>query len=360
MNPAQLDKAVANLVAIHPMLRTRFLPDGTQQTMPRPGRPVFSAVDLRGQSPEAVDAALTQLRDRKTHQRLAIAEGQVIDVTLTICDQGRTRLHLDIDMLAGDAMSYRVLVSDLAELYRGAAVRAPGYTYRRYRTERTVDGAARERDRHWWQQQIAQLPAAPELPTVATASHRTVRYAHWLGPESKQRLLAGAHRRGVTPAMAVAALFADTIGGWSAQSRFLLNVPLFHRDSVHPDIDRVVGDFTSSVMLDVDVTENMSVTDRARDIQRRMYESAAHAAYSGLDVLRDLGRYRGEPVLAPVVFTSALDLGELFADTVVDTFGEPVWIVSQGPRYCSTLKSPNCRTDCCSTGTCARRRFRRG
>lgn len=332
---ARLDKAVAGLVAIHPMLRTRFLPDGTQQTMPRPGRPVFSIVDLRGQSPEAVDATLAQLRERKTHQRLAIADAQVIDVTLTVCDEGRTRLHLDIDMLAGDAMSYRVLVCDLAELYRGTAVPAPGYTYRRYRTERTVDSAARERDRHWWQQRIAQLPGAPELPTVpidSTTAHRTVRYAHWLGPDAKQRLLAGAHRRGITPAMAVAALFADTIGGWSVQNRFLLNVPLFHRDSVHPDIDRVVGDFTSSVMLDVDVTENMSVTDRARDIQRRMYESASHAAYSGLDVLRDLGRHRGERVLAPVVFTSALDLGELFADTVIDTFGEPVWIVSQGPQ----------------------------
>ncbi|GBE64978.1 putative phenyloxazoline synthase MbtB [Mycobacterium sp. MFM001] len=329
VDPARLEHAVTDLVAAHPMLRTRFLPDGTQQTMPKPGRPVFSVVDLRGQSP---DATLEQLRDRKTHQRLAIADGQVIDVTLTVCDGDRTRLHLDIDMLAGDAMSYRVLVSDLAELYRGATVPAPGYTYRRYRTERTGDSAAREQDRQWWQQRIAEMPGAPELPTVATTSHRTVRYAHWLGPDAKQRLLAGAHRRGVTPAMAVAGLFADTIGGWSAQSRFLLNVPLFHRDSIHPDIDRVVGDFTSSIMLEVDVTENMSVTDRARDIQRRMYESAAHAAYSGLDVLRDLGRHRGEPVLAPVVFTSALDLGELFADTVVDTFGEPVWIVSQGPQ----------------------------
>ncbi len=63
-----------------------------------------------------------------------------------------------------------------------------------------------------------------------------------------------------------------------------------------------------------------------------MYESGSHAGYSGLEVLRDLGRYRGEPVLAPVVFTSALDLGELFADNVVETFGEPVWIISQGPQ----------------------------
>ncbi|MEV6255158.1 amino acid adenylation domain-containing protein [Nocardia sp. NPDC051911] len=336
IDPERLERAVADLVATHPMLRTRFLPDGTQQTMTAPGRPVFEVVDLRDGSPEAADAALAELRDRKTHQRLAIEDGQVIDVTLTLRDADRSRLHLDVDMLAGDAMSYRVLIADLAELYHGRAVPVPGYTYRRHRTEHQGDGAARERDRQWWQERLPELPGAPELPTVPvserTDPNRTVRYDHWLEPEAKQRLLAAAHERGITPAMALAAVFAETIGGWSAQSRFLLNVPLFHRDPVHPDIDRVIGDFTSSIMLEVDVTDSMSVTERARTLQRGMHESGAHTAYSGLEVLRDLGRHRGEPVLAPVVYTSALNLGELFADTVTEAFGEPVWIISQGPQ----------------------------
>ncbi|WP_216912377.1 non-ribosomal peptide synthetase [Nocardia noduli] len=336
IDPVRLERAVTDLIAAHPMLRTRFLPDGTQQTMPKPGRPVFAVVDLRGETSEATEAALLELRDRKTHQRLAIEDGQVIDITLTLRDEDSARLHLDVDMLAGDAMSYRVLISELAELYHGATVSAPGYTYRRYRTERDDDTAARERDRRWWQERLPELPGAPELPTVPvgdrSAPERTVRYDHWLAPEAKERLLAAAHQRGITPAMALAAIFAETIGGWSAQSTFLLNVPLFHREPVHPEIDRVIGDFTSSIMLEVDVTENMSVTERAAALQRAMHESGAHTAYSGLEVLRDLGRHRGEPVLAPVVYTSALNLGELFADRVTETFGEPVWIISQGPQ----------------------------
>lgn len=338
-DPARLERAVADLVAAHPMLRTRFLPDGTQQTMAAPGVQVFAEVDLRGQHAEAVESALTELRERKTHQRLAIENGQVIDITLTRyreADQDRSRLHLDIDMLAGDAMSYRGLVSELAQLYQGTTLSPPGYSYRRYRTERHVDGIAHARDQQWWRQRLPDLPGAPELPTVPVAERaapqRTVRYRHWLAPEAKRRLMAGAHQRGITPASALAAVFADTVGGWSAKHRFLLNVPLFHREPVHPDIDRVIGDFTSSIILEVDVTDQVSVADRARAVQRSMYESGAHTAYSGLEVLRDLGRHRGEPVLAPVVFTSALDLGELFADNVIDTFGDPVWIISQGPQ----------------------------
>lgn len=51
----------------------------------------------------------------------------------------------------------------------------------------------------------------------------------------------------------------------------------------------------------------------------------AHSAYSGVEVLRDLPRQQnGEQVLAPVVFTSALALGELYESQVRQTLGEPV------------------------------------
>ncbi|OBK19439.1 non-ribosomal peptide synthetase [Mycobacterium asiaticum] len=338
IDPQRLERAVDALVEVHPMLRTRFLPDGTQQTMPRPGRAVFEVVDLRGRDATAVEVELAAMRHRKTHQRLAIEDGQVIDITLTLYGD-RARVHLDVDMLAGDAMSYRVLVTDLAAAYHGAALPTPGYSYQRYRSRQQQDhgrDAARERDRQWWHQHLPEMAGAPELPVTRVGEratpHRTIRHDHWLPPQARQRLVTGAHARGVTPAAALAAVFADTVGGWSATDRFLLNVPLFQREAVHPDIDRVIGDFTASLMLEVDISENMSVAERAQAVQQNMYESGSHAAYSGLEVLRDLGRHRGEPVLAPVVFTSALDLGELFAENVIQTFGEPVWIISQGPQ----------------------------
>ncbi|MFC9873928.1 non-ribosomal peptide synthetase [Nocardia salmonicida] len=355
--PERLERAVEQLLSRHPMLRTRFLPDGTQQTLDRPGRAVFGVTDLREASADEAEQRLAELRGARTHQRMAVEDGQVIDIALTRLADGRTRLHLDVDMLAADAMSYRILITDLARLYHGEPLPPQDYTFRQYLAEHAAthvsDNAAaqqgtaaglpqgpsaiadeRARDRDWWQDRLSELPGAPELPLAQHTAdpNRTIRLHRWLSPQAKAQVFDAAHARGITPAMALASVFAETIGGWSAQRRFLLNLPLFHREPVHPQVDGVVGDFTSSVLLEVDVTEPATVADRARALQQRLHEAGAHSAYSGLEVLRDLGRHRGEPVLAPIVYTSALNLGELFPDIVTDTFGDPVWIISQGPQ----------------------------
>ncbi|MFE3758263.1 amino acid adenylation domain-containing protein [Nocardia tengchongensis] len=352
VDPERLGTAVAALARRHPMLRTRFLPDGTQQTLERPGREVWSITDLRDADAESAERALEELRDKRTHQLMAVQDGQVVDIALTLLPAGRTRLHLDVDMLAADAMSYRILVADLARLYHGEQLPPQDYTFRQYLAEHAAPAPEHAADREWWQQRLPELPGAPELPRAtdviarptavnpeSSASSgageravRTVRLHRWLSPEAKGRMFAAARARGITPAMALASVFAETIGGWSAQRRFLLNLPLFHREPVHPQVDGVVGDFTSSVLLEVDVTEPATVTDRARALQRELHAAGAHSGYTGLEVLRDLGRLRAEPVLAPIVYTSAINLGELFADRVTETFGDPVWIISQGPQ----------------------------
>ncbi|MEN0138385.1 MAG: amino acid adenylation domain-containing protein [Rhodococcus sp. (in: high G+C Gram-positive bacteria)] len=337
LDPVALAGAVDALVAHHPMLRAQFLPDGTQRILATPGRPVFTVVDLRDLGDEDASTRLGELRDTKTHQRLAVEDGQVLDLTLTRLPGGRARVHLDVDMLAADAMSYRILVDDLARLYGGGELPAPDYSSRHY-LEKSVAHPVpgRDRDRDWWRSRLADLPAAPVLPVVPEGERadpcRTVRYHRWLDAPAKSRLLAESHRRGVTPAMALASVFAEVIGAWSTEPRFLLNLPLFHREDTHPDVERLVGDFTSSVLLEVDLRDDASVAERAEALQRAMHAAGAHTAYSGLDVLRDLGRSRGEPVLAPVVYTSALNLGELFSDAATDAFGAPVWIISQGPQ----------------------------
>ncbi|MBB3600504.1 mycobactin phenyloxazoline synthetase [Mycolicibacterium sp. BK556] len=331
-DPDRFRRAATQLAARHPMLRVQFLPDGTQRIGPAPDPFPVAVTDLRGADDVAVGQHLAAVRTAKSRQQLS---GQVLELTLTLLPRDRTRLHVDLDMQAADAMSYRALMTDLAALYGGDPLTDIGYTYQQYR-QHVSQPDSFEDDRQWWAERVPELPDAPALPLRPVAQrtdpHRPGRRWHWLDPATRDGLFARARRRGVTPAMTLAASFADTVAGWSADPRFLLNVPLFGREPLHPDVEKVVGDFTSSLLLDIDLAAANTPAQRARSVQQSMHEAAAHASYPGLSVLRDLSRHRGTQVLAPVVFTSALGLGELFSPEVTTQFGSPEWIISQGPQ----------------------------
>ncbi|OMC19449.1 non-ribosomal peptide synthetase [Mycobacterium colombiense] len=332
----RLRVAATALARRHPMLRVRFLPDGTQRITPADESGDFpvGVEDLRALSADEVEQRLDAIRVAKSHQQL---DGAVFELAMTLLPAERSRLHVDLDMQAADAMSYRTLMADLAAFYGGRDLPELTYTYRQYRQAIEAEDAqpqpAREADRAWWAQRLPELPDPPALPsTGGGASNHSTRRWHWLDPQTRDALFARAQARGITPAMALAAGFANTLARWSTTSRFLLNVPLFGRQALHPDVDSLVGDFTSSLLLDIDLVGADTATARAQVVQDAMRTAAAHSAYPGLSVLRDLSRHRGTQVLAPAVFTSALGLGDLFSRDVTDQFGAPGWIISQGPQ----------------------------
>ncbi|KAA0111463.1 non-ribosomal peptide synthetase [Mycolicibacterium sp. P1-5] len=330
VDPERIRRAATRLAERHPMLRVQFLPDGNQRIGTSPATFPVEVVDLC--ESDDFQHRLAAIRSAKSRQQL---DGQVFELTLTLLPGHRSRLHVDLDMQAADAMSYRALMADLAALYRGDSLAEIDYTYQQYRQQLSLSERFDD-DRRWWSERVPELPDAPALPVVPAAQrtdpNRPARRWHWLDPDTRDGLFDRARRHGVTPAMTLAASFADTVGSWSADPRFLLNVPLFGREPLHPDVEKVVGDFTSSLLLDVDLADARTPTQRARTLQHTMHEAAAHASYPGLSVLRDISRHRGTQVLAPVVFTSALGLGELFSTDVTTQFGRPEWIISQGPQ----------------------------
>ncbi len=56
-------------------------------------------------------------RQRMTHQMLDLTQGNQHEIILTLLPEGKHRLHIDADMIACDAQSFRLLVDDLTSLY---------------------------------------------------------------------------------------------------------------------------------------------------------------------------------------------------------------------------------------------------
>ena len=340
LDPTRLNRALVALIARHPQLRIRVTQDGKQQVLDRAYRTEIVIRDYRGKSPKEQAALLQQLRHDLSHQRLDVEQGSVFDISLTLLDNNRARLHFDLDMIAGDAVSLRIILRELAALYQDPNLRLPeiGLSYQQYLANVKVQRAEdRARDQAWWADHLATLAPPPNLPLRSESSESdtpaVTRYYHWLSPDDKARLHALSKQYGLTMPAVLATAFTEVVGAWRGGERFLLNLPVFNRQSEHEDIDRIIGDFSSSVLLTVEPSTVDSFTEQAHILQQELHTAAAHMAYSGVEVLRDLSRLNdGEKFLAPVVFTSALELGDLYEPIVQQTFGEPAWSISQGPQ----------------------------
>ncbi|MCG8927720.1 non-ribosomal peptide synthetase [Lentzea sp. CC55] len=338
VDPARLGSAVRAVVERHGMLRVRIGADGMQRIDECGNWPGLTLHDLRGLPDGQVEARLAEIRARLSNRVVDLAGGGVLDVELSLLASGASRMHLNLDMVAADALSLRNVLADLAHLYRTPDDPLPPlrYSYPRYLAERAAAcRGTREQARAWWSDRLSELPGPPALPVRSEEGDTGAftRRHHWLSADdtTKLRERAGAHR--LTPAAVLAAAFAETVAAWSAVDRFLLNLPVFDREPLHEDVDKLVGDFSSSVLLDVDMSEPLSFAARAHGVQTRLRETLGRTGYTGVEVLRDLSRLNGgERVLAPVVYTSALGLGELFDAEVRRCFGEPCWTGSQAPQ----------------------------
>ena len=101
-------------------------------------------------------------------------------------------------------------------------------------------------------------------------------------------------------------MFAAVLSHWSRQPCFTLNLTTHVRPPFHAEINRVIGNFTSTVLLDVDVTTG-PFNDFAHRVGQRLLEHLSHAQYPGVRVLRQRTAEQGwQAGIMPVVFTSML------------------------------------------------------
>ncbi|MCX4849528.1 AMP-binding protein [Streptomyces sp. NBC_00893] len=339
LEPERLERAVHALHARHPMLRARFTEWGTQRVADTSAWPGLTVYDHRRQPWDDIESAVLKIRTALSHRRLEVSRGEVLDVQLSRLPDAVDRIHINVDLLACDIQGIRLLLDDLAVLYdEPAALAELSYTFPQYLADRANDRAEeRERDRQYWRRRLPELPGGPGIPLAVepddVVKPRFVRCTHELTWREWATLRARASEHGITPAALLATAFAEILGRWSEKQHFLLNVPISERDrSTHPEADRIIGDFTGLVLLEIDLTSGAGFAQRARAVQRQLHEDIGHSAYTGIDVLRDMIREDGDASrAAPVVFTCNTE-APLVPDAFAERFGELSWMVSQVPQ----------------------------
>jgi len=313
---ARFAGAWRRLIERHDMLRAVIERDGRQRVLERVPPYDIPLLDVSGLAPEEAEAALLALRREMSHQVLPADRWPLFDLRAARLAGGRMRLLLSFDLLIGDGWSWHVLLSELDRLYGAPAAALPALDLS-FRDCVLAEAALAETEiyaaaRRYWLARIPALPPAPSLPLAKSprdlAQPRFARRRKDLPAELWRRLKSRASRAGLTPTGLLLAAYAEVLGTWSKSPRMTLNLTLFNRLPLHPQINRIVGDFTSVLLLAVE-GEGETFAWRARQLQQRLWEDLDHRLFGGVQVLREVARRQGAPGLTmPVVFTSLLNL----------------------------------------------------
>ena len=340
-DPPRFTAAWNALVRRHGMLRAVFADDGTQRILAK--LPDYAPIVLDLCGCDNAEATLLDLRMQMKSQVLPAATGPLFELRYSRRDETRWRVHFCIDMLISDVVSNHILFGELALLYRDfdAALPALSITFRDYVVaEQALLASPRfECARRYWLDRAPTFPGRPDLPLALDPSRlaeQTFSRRRWTLPAPQwQALKERGQALRVSPTVLMLTVFGEVLGTWSKDPRFALNLTLFNRLPLHVDVDHLVGDFTSSLLLEIEHGPGLGFEQRAIALQARLWQDLDHKLFNGVEMIRELARARGgtQSAAMPVVFTSILGLdtpGQTNdADTVAEKQAEEGYSASQ-------------------------------
>lgn len=337
----QFETAWQQLIDRHGMLRAIMTADGQQQILDAVPAYTIKVVDLRGETPEIVASQLAEIRHRLSHQILPTDQWPLFTIQASLLDEQKIKLHFNFDLLICDVWSIGILSRELAEFMQHYHPSLPpiNLSFRDYILAEIAlrNSGPYRRSLAYWHNRLATLPPAPELPLEKSLTTQKlpqfVRRPHQLAPTLWQRLKQRATQVNITPSALLLAAFAEILTRWSKTPQFSINLTLFNPLPLHPEVNQIVGDFTSLTLLAIDHSAPDSFENRARRIQAQLWEDLDHRYVSGVQVLREFARTRGQTTaLMPVVFTSTLTQNSRQQSLPLAWLGELVYSITQTPQ----------------------------
>jgi amino acid adenylation domain-containing protein len=348
-----LEDAWNRLIAHHPMLRATVGRDGVQRITPEVPRYRIERTDLRSASPDEAERVLTGLRDRLSHQVRRPESWPLFSLHAALLPDGRTRIFAGFDVLVLDFASWRLLMHQWGTIAADPEEELPSCATQfldlvSRRTSDPRERARAERDRRYWLGRLDELPPGPRLPSVADpAAIRAPRFrrrARRLDGPTWSRLREIAAGEGISPSALVLAAFGLVLNRWGATSPFSINATLFDRPESVPDVEHLVGDFTTTALVAMPEpapAAGQGFAAYARGVNRVFWDAIDHRGFSGVEVARELSARTGAAggndasgggtlpsVTYPVVFTSGIGL----AAGASQRIGTEVFGVSQTPQ----------------------------
>jgi amino acid adenylation domain-containing protein len=315
----RLNESLNKVVTRHPMMRAIVTEEGEQKILEEIPEYKIKTEDLTHMNADEQEKRILAERERMSQQIFDLSRWPLFEIKCMRLSGEQLLLFIDFDMIIADAYSFQIIFRELITfyVYPGHEPGALEFTFRDYvlanRELRNSD--IYTADREYWLNKLEDFPPAPALPMICEPSkieNPIFKKIHKFFSEEEWEVLRGvAQKNNITPSVLLCTAYAQVLTYWCNQREFALNLTLFNRYPFHKDVDKIVGNFTSVILLAVDWEPGSTFVEAAARIRQTLINALEHRHYEGVEFIREISRYKNllSQAVMPVVFNSMIAEG---------------------------------------------------
>ncbi|EHQ88979.1 non-ribosomal peptide synthetase [Desulfosporosinus youngiae] len=335
----RFNKALNQVIQAQPMLRAIIEDVGGQIILDEVPEYSIGAADLSGFTDEQQGAFIAAKRAQVSQVVFQHDRWPLFRFEAAVLNNQKTYLFCACDLLIADGYSLAVLISEIMDCYQtGRMPRPLPVSFRDYvgSLAELRHSKRYEKDKGYWLGKLEDFPSYPMIPLSKppqSAGATTTRLELKMPGEAWQRLKKISLSKGMTPTVLVCSAYALVMSYWSNQKSLTINMPITGR-SVKKGSDRVIGDYTRILLLPIDWggIDSFCFWSYAAAVDRTIKASYRHAAFDGLEIIKELSRQNSfsSAAVMPIVFTSMLFRDDVFNN--LTRMGEIKYSISRTPQ----------------------------
>ncbi|CAF1439300.1 unnamed protein product [Adineta ricciae] len=309
----QLEKAWNYLIQRHEALRIIFPSNTEQRILEKVPNYTIFILDLN--DIQSIEEVLIERRKQLSHQVRPSNQWPLFDIQVTCFSIGNEfykRLHIGLDLLVLDLWSIKLIMSEWNQLYfmSNAPLNTINLSFQDYvLTQRQFKNTTTYKmDKKYWLDRLNSFPSGPNLPLQCLPNElhiqRHCNSSLTLDKSIWQKLKQRISNHKWTSVNFLISIYAIVLSKWSENKHFAFNLPIFNQSSTHSQVNDLAGNFTTTLLLEINLTEPINFNQFIETIQKQLRNDLEHISYSGVSFIRDLMKARQtRKIILPIAFT---------------------------------------------------------
>lgn len=331
------------MIKANDTLRQIVLSDGQRQRI-LPSVPEYKICIYDLSECKDKESIIAEIREEMSQKLYELEKWPLFDIRFIKVSVHKGYMGISFDNILMDGWSMFFMMKEWNYLYHHPEEKPHRCTisFRDYvlNYERIRNGGMHDHDWKYWMAKKEEIYPAPELAVctdVKDMDGKFKRFSYKISESLWEKIKEKAKKYKITPAALLLSAYAEVIDRWSGNEKFSINLTNFNRVQFHPEVEYLMGDFTSLTIHSINMDSADNFARRTVVIQEKMWTDLSHSYVSGVEIERYLKQTNGLGMM-PIVYTCGLGLekglsrnydgylGELKAGL---SFTPQVWIDNQ-------------------------------